>query len=42
MGRKFVTLKEGGRLRVFNGRVLRYVLEPKEEKITGGWRTLHN
>ena len=33
---KFVTLKEEGRLRVFKSRVLRYVFEPKEEKVTGG------
>jgi hypothetical protein len=35
-------IKEEGRLRVFKCRVLRCVLEPKEEKVTGGWRTLHN
>jgi hypothetical protein len=39
---KFVILKEESRLRVFKCRVLRNILEPKEVKVTGGWRTLHN
>jgi hypothetical protein len=30
------------RLRVFKNRVLRRILEPKREEVTGGWRRLHN
>jgi len=29
-------------LRVFENRVLRRIFRPKREKVTGGWRKLHN
>jgi hypothetical protein len=35
-------LREEGRLRVFENRVLRKTFEPKEGKVTGEWRRLHN
>ena len=37
-----LTLREERRLRVFNNRVLRRILRPKREKVTGEWRRLHN
>jgi hypothetical protein len=30
------------RLRVFENRVLRRILGPKRDKVTGDWRKLHN
>jgi hypothetical protein len=30
------------RLRVFENRVLRRILGPKTDEVTGGWRKLHN
>jgi hypothetical protein len=30
------------RLRVFENRVLRRIFGPKREKVTGGWRKIHN
>jgi hypothetical protein len=30
------------RLRVFENRVLRRIFGPKRDKVTGGWRKLHN
>jgi hypothetical protein len=36
-----LTFKEEHRLRVFKNRVLR-MLEPKRDKVMGGWRKLHN
>jgi hypothetical protein len=30
------------RLRVFDIRVLRRIFRPKRDKVTGGWRKLHN
>ena len=35
-----LTLKEGRRLRVFENRVLRRVLGPKRDEVTGEWRKL--
>jgi hypothetical protein len=35
-------LREGCRLRVFENRVLRRVLRPKRNEVTGKWRKLHN
>jgi hypothetical protein len=35
-------LSEGHRLRVFENRVLREIFGPKRDKMTGGWRELHN
>jgi hypothetical protein len=35
-------LREEHRLRVFENRVLRKVIEPKRDEVTGGWRKLHN
>jgi hypothetical protein len=29
-------------LRVFENRVLRRILGPKRDEVTGGWRKLHN
>jgi hypothetical protein len=37
-----VTLREEHRLRVFENRVLRRILGPKRDEVTGGWRKLHN
>jgi hypothetical protein len=37
-----LTLREEGRLRVFENRVLRKTCRPKRDKITGEWRKLHN
>jgi hypothetical protein len=37
-----LTLKEERRLRVFENRVLRRVLGPKRDEVTGKWRNLHN
>jgi hypothetical protein len=35
-------LKEGHRLRVFENRVLWRIFGLKRDKVTGGWKTLHN
>jgi hypothetical protein len=35
-------LREKRRLKVFENRVLRGVLGPKRDEITGEWRKLHN
>jgi hypothetical protein len=35
-------LKEERRLRVFENRVLRSILRPKRDEVTGEWRKLHN
>jgi hypothetical protein len=35
-------LREEQRLRVFEKRVLRRILGPKRDEVTGGWRKLHN
>jgi hypothetical protein len=37
-----LTLREEHRLKVFENRVLRRILGPKRDKVTGVWRTLHN
>jgi hypothetical protein len=37
-----LTLREEHRLRVFKNRVLRRILGPKRDKVTGEWRRLHN
>jgi hypothetical protein len=37
-----LTLREEHRLRVFENRVLRRICGPKRNKVTGGWRKLHN
>jgi hypothetical protein len=34
----FLILKEDHRLRVFENRVLRRIVEPKREEMAGGWR----
>jgi hypothetical protein len=36
------TLREEGRLRVFENRVLRRIFGPKRNEMTEGWRKLHN
>jgi hypothetical protein len=36
-----LTLREEHRLRVFENRVLRRIFGPKRDKVTGGWRKLH-
>jgi hypothetical protein len=38
----YLTLREEHRLRVFENRVLRRIFGPKRDKVTGGWRKLHN
>ena len=35
-------MREEGRLRVFDNRVLRRVFGPKRDEVTGEWRKLHN
>jgi hypothetical protein len=37
-----LTLREECRLRVFKNRVLRRILGPKRNEVTGDWRRLHN
>jgi len=37
-----LTFREERRLRVFENRVLRRVLGPKRDEVTGEWRKLHN
>ena len=36
-----LSLREEHRLRVFKNRVLRKMLRPKRDEVTGEWRTLH-
>jgi hypothetical protein len=36
------TLREEHRLRAFENRVLGRIFGPKEDKVTGEWRKLHN
>jgi hypothetical protein len=38
---RFFVVSGDHRLRVFGNRVLRKMLEPKREVVTGEWRTLH-
>jgi hypothetical protein len=37
-----VTVREEHKLRVFENRVLRRIFGPKRDRVTGGWRKLHN
>jgi hypothetical protein len=37
-----VSVIKGGRLRVFENRVLRRIFGPKRDEVTGKWRKLHN
>ena len=37
-----LTLREEGRLRVFEKRVLGRIFEPKRDKVTGKWIKQHN
>ena len=37
-----LTLREEGRLRVFENRVLRRIFWTKRDEVTGQWRRLHN
>jgi hypothetical protein len=37
-----LTVREEHKLRVFENRVLRRIFEPKRDRMTGGWRKLHN
>jgi hypothetical protein len=37
-----LTLREEHRLRVFESRLLRRIVGPKRDEVTGGWRKLHN
>ena len=37
-----LTLREEGRLRVLENRVLKRIFGPKWNEVTGEWRTLHN
>jgi hypothetical protein len=38
----FLTVREEHKLRVFENRVLRRIFGPKRDRVTGGWRKLHN
>jgi len=35
-------MREEGRLRVFENRVLKRIFGPKRDEVTGEWRKLHN
>ena len=37
-----LTMREERRMRVFENRVLRRILGPKRDEVTGEWRKLHN
>jgi hypothetical protein len=37
-----LTLREEGRLSVFESRVLKRIFGPKRDEVTGVWRKLHN
>jgi hypothetical protein len=37
-----LTVREEQRVRVFKNRVLRRIFGPKRDKVTGGWRRIHN
>jgi len=37
-----LTLREERRLRMFENRVLRRIIGPKRDEVTGEWRKLHN
>ena len=37
-----LTLREGRKLRVFENRVLRRIVGPRRDEVTGEWRRLHN
>jgi hypothetical protein len=37
-----LTLREEHRLRAFENRVLRRIVGPKSDEVTGEWRKLHN
>jgi hypothetical protein len=37
-----LTVREELKLRVFENRVLRRIFGPKRDRVTGGWRKLHN
>jgi hypothetical protein len=37
-----LTLREEHRLRAFENKVLRRILGPKRDEVTGEWRKLHN
>jgi hypothetical protein len=37
-----LSLREEYRLRVFENKVLSRIFRPKRDKVTGGWRKLHN
>jgi hypothetical protein len=38
----YLTLREEYKLGAFENRVLRRILGPKRDEVTGGWRKLHN
>ena len=37
-----LTLREERKLRVFENRVLRKIIGPRRDEVTGEWRRLHN
>ena len=37
-----LTLREEGKLRVFENMVLRRIFAPSRDEVTGEWRRLHN
>jgi hypothetical protein len=37
-----LTVREEHKLRVLENRVLRRIIGPKRDEVTGGWRKLHN
>jgi hypothetical protein len=38
----YAALREAHKLRVLENRMLRRILGPKSDEVTGGWRKLHN
>jgi hypothetical protein len=38
----FLTVREEHKLRMFESRVLGRIFGPKRDRVTGGWKKLHN
>ena len=38
----WISLREERKLRVFENMVLRKIIEPRKDEVTGEWRRLHN
>jgi hypothetical protein len=42
LGAWSLTVREEHKLRMFENRLLRRIFGPKRDRVTGGWRKLHN